>query len=98
MGLVVFPKSAQTILELCMDLDSYEKMTPSVAQVGRSKTRRVIAINKCKKSSAIFVKTAYFREVEVRADRYSPQLSLVMRGMSVRRLVEALEGLEVAFS
>jgi len=98
MGLVVFPKSAQTILELCMELDSYEKMTPSVAQVGRSKTRRVIAINKCKKSSAIFVKTAYFREVKVRVDRSAPQLSLVMRFIFVRRLVEALEGLEVAFS
>jgi len=98
MGLVVFPKSAQTILELCMALDSYEKMTPSAAQVGRSKTRGVIAINKCKKSSAIFVKTAYFRDIKVRVDRSALQLSLVMRGMSVRRLVEALEGLEVAFS
>jgi len=98
MGLVVFPKSAQTILELCMDLDSYEKMTPSTAQVGRSKTRRVIAINKCKKSNAIFVKTAYFREVKMRVDRSAPQLSLVMRFIFVRRLVEALEGLEVAFS
>ena len=98
MGLVVFPKSAQTILELCMDLDSYGKMTPSAARVGRSKTRRVIAINKCKKSSAIFVKTAYFRDIKVRVDRSAPQLSLVMRGKFGRRLVEALEGLEVAFS